>query len=319
MDVLTFTTPVPVGMKNVILKMESAQNRVYKSLPTIVKEHFDLTSSNYQPKLFKETVSFSSNSRYDDFSYAYCHMCSSKKNIKKLFWDVYPDQLPAEVSISNLMENWDKLNLSWKQEVLGCLLPNNETDKLVINAKLILRPEKHWNSVHAPKKNPQKGAMQRSLLSRLLPAKPPPVVNLIPESDRPTTSSQAPQSSQSLQSSQSPPSSTISKPPSKRSCPQMTQQKKMFQTSVSSLLDPSINFVGHLPKSRLEEFSLGYAMNTIHVGINAGISDETILSYQRSELDKTREYFTEFVKESNPSINPPRVTVNNPHWYKCNG
>ena len=55
-DVLTFTTPVPVVMNNVILKMESAQNRVYKSLPTIVKEHFDLTSSNYQPKLFKVSV-----------------------------------------------------------------------------------------------------------------------------------------------------------------------------------------------------------------------------------------------------------------------
>ena len=78
-NVVTFTTPVPVGMKNVLVKMEKAQNRTYRSLPIAIKEQFELDESHYNPKDFVVSVSFSKESKYEEFNFAYCHFCSSKK------------------------------------------------------------------------------------------------------------------------------------------------------------------------------------------------------------------------------------------------
>ena len=128
-NVVTFTTPVPVGMKNVLVKMEKAQNRTYGALPIAIKEQFELDKSSYNPIDFTVSVSFGKEVKYEEFNFAYCHLCSNKKKLEQQFWAAYPNELPEEVSVANLMENWDKFNLSWNQ-VLGYLLLNQEQDTL---------------------------------------------------------------------------------------------------------------------------------------------------------------------------------------------
>ena len=43
-NIATFHTPIPVGMKDVLQKMESQQNRNFKQLPLVVKEQKNRTS-----------------------------------------------------------------------------------------------------------------------------------------------------------------------------------------------------------------------------------------------------------------------------------
>ena len=92
-------------------------------------------------------------------------------------------------------------------------------------------------------------------------------------------------------------------------------KKKKAQPTISSMIDPSINFVGHAPKTSYEEYALGFALNTVHVGANAAVSNESILKYQRSGWEKVREFHTLFVKGNIDKAAaaaqiPPRVTHN---------
>ena len=55
-----------------------------------------------------------------------------------------PKKLIARISINNLIENLDKVNVTWnEQEVLGCLLPNYKDGTIIINAELLIRTKKH--------------------------------------------------------------------------------------------------------------------------------------------------------------------------------
>ena len=87
-DIYSFTTPVAVGMREALKKMESQQNLNFKHLPVVVKEHFGLTETTYKPHNFTVNVSFGvvdDESQYSDFMFAYCRLYSSKSNLKKLF------------------------------------------------------------------------------------------------------------------------------------------------------------------------------------------------------------------------------------------
>ena len=66
--VVLFTTPVPVGMKNVPIKMESAQNRLYRSLPIAIKEGFGITcKGDYNPEDYTVSVSFGRDGMHSKF------------------------------------------------------------------------------------------------------------------------------------------------------------------------------------------------------------------------------------------------------------
>ena len=67
-----------------------------------------------------------------------------------MIWGKYSDKLPEEKSIENLKLKWDELNLfQMNIDMLGCLLPHDESHTVVINAKrFLLRPETHYNQVH---------------------------------------------------------------------------------------------------------------------------------------------------------------------------
>lgn len=97
----------------------------------------------------KKKYLFVAENRQEDFHYLYCKFCQSKSSLRK-FWETHSEKLPSDVSIENLMHHWDELGLSWNsQDVLGCILPNRTQDTVVINAsRFVLRPEKHWNTVH---------------------------------------------------------------------------------------------------------------------------------------------------------------------------
>ena len=80
----------------------------------------------------------------------YCRFCQDLNVLRKNFWENVPEKLPTEVSITNLMLNWDKLQLSWNNiDVLGCILPNKVNEIAILNSRrFIQRPIEHWDSVH---------------------------------------------------------------------------------------------------------------------------------------------------------------------------
>ena len=145
------TTPVPVGMTALLEKLQSAQNRSFQALPISVKTHFSLTKAeDYTKDDFRVHTSFSEE-KYDSFRYLYCNFCSTKQFLTERFWKCHSSKLPEDVNITHLMRHWDQLGESWTSiDVLGCLLSNDEKDIVVINARrFLLRPEQHWNTVHA--------------------------------------------------------------------------------------------------------------------------------------------------------------------------
>ena len=79
----------------------------------------------------------------------YCRFCQDLNVLRKNFWEKFPEKLPSEVSITNLMLNWDKLQHSWNNiDVLGCILPNKANEIAILNSrKFIQRPIEHWDSV----------------------------------------------------------------------------------------------------------------------------------------------------------------------------
>ena len=85
--------------------------------------------------------------------------CSSNKSLAREFFDKFPNKLPSEVSMQNLMRNWDKLEQSWNNnDYLGCLLPNDSSHMVIFNGRrFIQRPIDHWSEVHE-----QKGKKQKS-------------------------------------------------------------------------------------------------------------------------------------------------------------
>ena len=160
----TFDTPVPVGMEELLKKLETAQNRNYDAISLAVRQKFDMTEKGYKSQDYEVNVSFSS-ARYDDFRLLYCHLCTSNANLKEKFWDRYPDKSPKDnISKLELMKSWDSLGLSWNsQDILGCILPNDPRHFAIINARrFILRPTEHWHSVHksGEKKKPQKSQIK---------------------------------------------------------------------------------------------------------------------------------------------------------------
>ena len=80
----------------------------------------------------------------------YCRFCQDLNVLRKNFWETFPEKLPSEVSITNLMLNWDKLQLSWNNiDVLGCILPNKANEIAILNSRrFIQRPIEHWDSVY---------------------------------------------------------------------------------------------------------------------------------------------------------------------------
>ena len=80
----------------------------------------------------------------------YCRFCQELNVLRKNFWETFPEKLPSEVSITNLMLNWDKLQLSWNNiDVLGCILPNKANEIAILNSRrFIQRLIEHWDSVY---------------------------------------------------------------------------------------------------------------------------------------------------------------------------
>ena len=94
----SFSTPIPVGMEELLRKLESSQNRTFTAIPLIVREEFNLTENNYSSSNFEVQVTFSQ-PKFGDFRVLYCRFCSTKKSLKTLFWDRHPDKLPEEISL----------------------------------------------------------------------------------------------------------------------------------------------------------------------------------------------------------------------------
>ena len=148
-DIFTIKTVVPVGMTGLLEKIETASGRKWESIPVSVKEHFELAKNAFKSQQFTVTVSFSDTSKYEELHHLYCKECEPA-NLMRI-WEDHNNNLPEEKSIVVLMENWDRLGMSWFQnDILGCLIPNVPEETVVINAqRFLLKPEKHYNQFHA--------------------------------------------------------------------------------------------------------------------------------------------------------------------------
>ena len=57
--VYVMKAPTPVGMTDLMIKLQSAYNRYWRSVPSLVAEYFDINKENYQAKDYSVSVSFS--------------------------------------------------------------------------------------------------------------------------------------------------------------------------------------------------------------------------------------------------------------------
>ena len=80
----------------------------------------------------------------------YCRFCQDLHVLRKNFWETFLKKFPSEVSIPDLMLNWDKLQLSLNDiDVLGCILPDKANEIAILNSRrFIQHPIEHWDSFH---------------------------------------------------------------------------------------------------------------------------------------------------------------------------
>ena len=80
----------------------------------------------------------------------YCRFCQDLHVLRKNFWEKFLKKLPSEVSIPNLMLNWNKLQPSLNNiGVLGCILPDKANEIAILNSRrFIQHPIEHWDSFH---------------------------------------------------------------------------------------------------------------------------------------------------------------------------
>ena len=75
------TSPVPVGMKNLMVKNQSASGQSWESFPRSVKKHFELQvkPAAFNANDYNVEVSFSTEEKYGKFTHLYCRFCEKKK------------------------------------------------------------------------------------------------------------------------------------------------------------------------------------------------------------------------------------------------
>ena len=289
----SFDAPIPVGMEQLLLKLEKSQNRTFKAIPLVVEE-FELTENKYKSADFKVQVTFSE-PKFGDFRVLYCRLCSSNASLKAKFWDRFPDKLPNEVSLVNLMANWDSLDLSWNyQDVLGCLLPNNADHYAAINARrFIQRPIEHYITVHeTPKKGKYSSKTQLTLNGE---------ASTLSASDEPTSSlmsslvdSDEPQCTSSLSLVSSTAGALSKKNPTPvRSMKSNYPHSQLIQPTIESLIFPEMDFVGNIyvDLNNSQRLALGHALKVIQVGAKKMISSQAVLENYRNFLDIQKEQY----------------------------
>ena len=85
-----------------------------------------------------------------EFHMLYCRFCQDVNVLRKNFWEKLPEKLPNEVSITNLMLDWDKLHFPWNNiDILACILPNKANEIAILNSRRFTQhPIERWDSIH---------------------------------------------------------------------------------------------------------------------------------------------------------------------------
>ena len=310
--VVTFVTPKASGVKNVLLKMQSQQNKNIEMLPVAMKEKFDVQENYYDPKDYDVTVSFSDSEEYQSFSYAFCHLCSNKKVLKKSYWEAYPEKLPEDESLSNLIDYWDSLSQSWNQtEVLACILPNDPAHTQYVNAKMILRPENHWRSVHEEKKGTKKSVLLKQLTYVSLKSVSSTAFSEEVSSSNAIAHSSNSETSDAVEIVKQIKTSKKLAPSLKRV---LASRKTYQQPKIDKLIEPSINFVGYAPKNDIEKLAMRNTLKCVPLGCISGISDATTLKFHSSSQNTIREYHCYKCPNDPP---PQRVKLNSHNFHKA--
>ena len=151
---------------------------------------------------------------------------------------------------------------------------------------MILRPEKHWRSVHEEKKGTRKSVLQKQLT--YVPLK---------FSSSTASSEEASSSNAIAHSSNTETSDAVEIvkqiKTSKKLAPTLKRtfasRKTYQQPKIDKLIDTSINFVGYAPKNNIEKLVMANALKCVHLGCTSGISDATTLKFHSSSQNTLRD------------------------------
>ena len=151
---LVIQSPVAKGVMDTVKKSLIGNSLNAQSVPRYVVEWLGFTKRPSKKVLddlqLKSEVSFAvpPGKTHGSFHRIYC--CECERPRMREIWNMHGDKLPAEMSVINLINNWDKLGLSWNwNDVLGCILPNVSSHYVVFNARNFLTdPHEHDTKCH---------------------------------------------------------------------------------------------------------------------------------------------------------------------------
>ena len=321
-DPAEFVSPIPVGMIQFTEKAVSVCNRNFSSLPLAVKEHFDIKNAkDYANAALKvEIVWREPEKPFRDFYHLYCQECEADRLPK--IWKNYAEKLPKEMSVKNLLQNWDQLGLTWMEnDVAGCIIPDNPKHFCFINARHFLqRPVEHFQSVHEPrepqtKKMKTQVPMKRSFFSS------------VPFSSNPTSSSSSsvPSISENVGNSTEVPlqinveqSSECKEVPETCSSSLLRSPKAgsghpKLQPKIDEMIAPTIH-INHKPSTPygIDTWAMGSMFMNVHIGVNKNLSHAAVLDYHKVGHQMVKDYHAT-VTRSSKSFSalpcPPYVTL----------
>ena len=103
------------------------------------KYFFACSNSSSNTYLRQFTLGFQWNFKFRNMFCWFSLYCGFRKNHSKLkatFRDKYSIQLPGDILIKNMMQNWNKFEFLWNNiDIIGCMIPNKTEETAVINTK----------------------------------------------------------------------------------------------------------------------------------------------------------------------------------------
>ena len=296
LEPLLIRTPVPDGIKDTFRKSQSNSNLNHKSVPKYVLEWLGvskLTREAFNEMELKRTVSFATPPKpHESFTRLYCIKCEKPK--MQEIWKMHSDKLPAERNIKNLINNWDKLDLSWMwNDVIGAIIPKIESQYVVFNArKMITDSWEHEKECHPE----SSGAANANTIKKYAKKRQGTTI----ESFRGFTKSAATASSVEELASGSDLSGCatadeieiLSSPPPKKKAavvpskallsPKGSSLPKGLKQTKVTMLDPEIRH-GDTPRTPLEEWAVGNAYAFVHESAGKNLSNAaSVAEHKRS-------------------------------------
>ena len=258
-----------------------------------VKTDLGLSSpEDYDKNKMELTITHEGNKGIKKFVYLSCRVCHKDKLPELL--RKYKHKLPDQPKVSDLMENWDLLDISIDLiDIAGCLIPDEKHLHAAPNGRrFIIRPTEHA-AFHVKPSS-----------TKAPPSKSNVTVNKI-VSDAGKMQTEAAITTKSRDNSV-----TVT----------MKHNKKMKLAHIGSLLEPKIAL--HEPcQDSLDTWSKTFCLKTVHTGVKKQVSNNASIDFYNSVIDGVKDYHNTVL--SGVEVNncklapPPKVQLNKNNIFKA--